>query len=400
MKTQANAQQLAMAINSGSSSLKIGVFDVSVADCPEILRGSVERIGRRDGHLRLVDPSGAALFEQSDLFESQEQALHRLVEASQNYCNGHPAIIGHRIVHGGPELLQHAAITYSVLKTLKAAEHFAPLHTPQAIQVILASQQIFPGILQIACFDTAFHQTMPEIAKRLPLPAEFDRLGVRRFGFHGLSYESVMHHLADRLPERAVFAHLGSGSSLCAVRAGRSIDTSMGMTPTGGVMTGTRSGDLDPGVVLFLLHSEHRSAEALEEVLNHRSGLAALSGGEADMQTLLRMRKEGDPKATFAVSAYTTAVRKAIGAYAALLGGIDLLVFTGGIGEHSEEIRKLICTGLEFLGLGAESAKIVVVPTEEERQIARICRFWINSSAVKILGDGQCNRLSENIPIA
>lgn len=368
-----------MAINSGSSSLKVGFFDISVEECDEILSGSAERIGRSDGRLRLIDPKGQILLEENYAFESQEQALLRLMEASRSRIDVTPSIIGHRIVHGGPELLHHQAITCSVLRKLIAAQHFAPLHLPQSIQLIQTAQQIFTGIPQIACFDTAFHQTMPLLAKRYPLPAEFEQRGIRRYGFHGLSYESVVHHLGDRLLERVVIAHLGSGSSLCAVRSGSSIDTTMGMTPTGGVLMGTRSGDLDPGVVLFLLHSEHKSVTDLEDLLNHRSGLSALSGGEADMKTLLQMRDSGNPEAKLALDAYTTAIRKAIGAYAALLGGIDLLVFSGGIGEHSAEIRNQICSGLDFIGLGVGSAKVMVVPAQEERQIARICHLQLNS---------------------
>jgi acetate kinase len=379
MKIQLNSQRMAMAINSGSSSLKIGFFDISATECKELLCGSVERIGRSDGRLRLIDPEGHILLEENQRFESQEMALLCLVEASRSHIDEPPSIIGHRIVHGGPELLHHQVITCSVLRKLKAAEHFAPLHLPQSIQLIQASQQMFTGIPQIACFDTEFHQTMPALAKRFPLPVQFEQRGVRRYGFHGLSYESVVHQLGDRLLERAVFAHLGSGSSLCAVRSGSSIDTTMGMTPTGGVLMGTRSGDLDPGVVLFLLQSEHVSAADLDELLNHRSGLSALSDGETDMKKLLEMRHSGNPLAEFAISAYTTAIRKAIGAYAALLSGMDLLVFTGGIGEHSAEIRNQICSGLDFLGLGIGSTKVVVIPSQEEQQIARICRSKLNS---------------------
>jgi acetate kinase len=379
MLIQLNSKQIAMAINSGSSSLKIGFFDVSSAHCQEMLCGSASRIGQSDGTLRLVDPHGRVLLEDSHSFESQEQAFLELVEVCRNYINVPPSVLGHRIVHGGPELLHHQAITCSVLKKLQAAEHFAPLHLPQSIQLIRTSKQMFPGVPQIASFDTAFHQTMPEVSKRFPLPAEFYQRGIRRYGFHGISYESIMHQLSSHLPERAVFAHLGSGSSLCAVRSGSSIDTTMGMTPTGGVVMGTRSGDLDPGVVLFLLQSEHQSASDLEELLNYRSGLSALSDGEADMKKLLERCNARDSAAELALSAYVTAIRKAIGAYAALLGGIDLLVFTGGIGENSPEIRTLICAGLDFLDLGPGSAKVSVVHTQEEQQIARICRTWVNS---------------------
>jgi acetate kinase len=401
MNILVNSRRLAMAINSGSSSLKIGFFDVSSEDCRELLSGSVDRIGRSDGSLRVVDPHGRILQEDSLSIESQEQALLRLVEISRDHVNESPSIVGHRIVHGGPELSNHQVITCSVLKKLQAAVHFAPLHLPQAIQLIRSSRQIFPGVPQLACFDTAFHQTMPEIARRFPLPAEFNDRGIRRYGFHGLSYESIIHHLSNHLPERAIFAHLGSGSSLCAVRSGSSIDTTMGLTPTGGVLTGTRSGDLDPGVVLFLMQSEHRTVSDVEELLNQRSGLSTLSGGEADMKKLLGMRSAGNPAAELAIDAYATAIRKAIGAYAALLGGIDLLVFTGGIGEHSSEIRDLVCSGLDFLGLGSGSAKVVVVEAQEEQQIARICHTWMNSGKpLEFCSGGKCKSAASDVTLS
>lgn len=373
--TPTHSNELVLAINSGSSSLKIGYFK----DETELLGGSVEDIGPGDGTLRLVDGDGRVVLERQGSFASQEHALGQLIEAGRDHIQDSPVAIGHRIVHGGPELLEHQPITPAVLATLEAAVHFAPLHMPQALSLIGQAQHIFPDTLQIACFDTAFHRNMPEVAKRFALPIEFDRRGVHRYGFHGLSYESLVHRLTGRLPERTVFAHLGSGSSLCALRDGVSVDTTMGMTPTGGVVMGTRSGDLDPGVLLFLLRSENQSIDGLETLLNHRAGLAALSGGESDMQKLLALRAGGDQQAELAVAVYTIAVRKAIGAYAALLGGIDLLVFTGGIGEHSDEVRSLICKDLEFMNLSTNSGRVTVMQTEEERQIARICRGWTDA---------------------
>ena len=215
---------------------------------------------------------------------------------------------------------------------------------------------------------------MPEIAKRIPLPSKLKDRGIQRYGFHGLSYESIVHRLGERRCGRIILAHLGNGSSLCALRNGVSVDTTMGMTPTGGVVMGTRSGDLDPGILLFLLRSESLSVDDLEILLNQQSGLRALSGGESDMRQLLTLRSRGSEAAELAVRSYVTAIRKAIGAYAALLGGIDLLVFTGGIGEHSQDIRELICAELAFLNLEPGSPKVLALPTEEERQIARICR--------------------------
>jgi acetate kinase len=283
-----------------------------------------------------------------------------------------PVAVGHRVVHGGPRLREHQIITPQVLDQLRAATHFAPLHIPQALSLIAAAQSIFPAVPHFACFDDAFHQTMPEVASHLPIPQRYFDAGIRRYGFHGISYESLVHHFGAKLPTRAIFAHLGNGSSLCALQNGKSIDTTMGLTPTGGIPMGTRSGDLDPGVIVYLLRNEKFDADKLEDLLNRQSGLFALSSGESDVKTLEERARSNDSKASLALDAFAISVRKIIGAYMALLGGVDLLVFTGGIGEHSEHIRSAATKGLEPLGLTAE--KIRVVPTEEERQIARHCR--------------------------
>lgn len=360
-----------LAINSGSSSLKVG-FYADADDAPLLLLGSADGIGRQDGALRLTEAAGKVLLEQSHLAESQVEALERLIEASRPHLPGAISCVGHRVVHGGPNLTTHQPITPQLEQTLRDSIHFAPLHIPAALRLIAAAERLFPAVPQIACFDTAFHRTMPEVARRLPLPAEYARRGVQHYGFHGISDESIVHQLGEPLPARAIIAHLGNGSSLCALRDGVSIDTTMGMTPTGGVVMATRSGDLDPGVLLFLLRSEGLDADALEDLLNHRAGLAALSGGDSDMRSLLERAAQGDGDAALAVEAYVVSVRKAIGAYAALLGGVDRLIFTGGIGEHSAVVRARIVAGLDAIGISP--AHTLVIPTDEERQIARITR--------------------------
>ncbi len=340
-----------------------------------VLSGSAENIGREDGRLQLRSPGGQVILQQDHLMESQQEALAKLIEASRAHLHRDPVAIAHRVVHGGPELTQHQIITEAVLEKLRQSKHFAPLHIPVAVKLIEATTALFPDTPAFACFDTAFHRTMPAVASRFALPEGYDRLGLHRYGFHGLSYESIVHRLKGHLPERAIFAHLGNGSSLCAVKSGISIDTTMGLTPTGGIPMATRSGDLDPGVLLFLLRSEHMNADSLEKMLNHQSGLVALSGGEPDMRELLARAGKADEPAKLAIAVYTTAIRKVIGAYAALLGGVDLLVFTGGIGEHSEEIRGMICSGLEFLNLTPQATnRVVAMPTGEEQQMARVCR--------------------------
>jgi acetate kinase len=368
---------LILVLNSGSSSLKFGLYQPGATDEEPVLTGSAEGIGRSDGalHIRLAD--GTSLVQRDDTHESQADALSALAAAIQEHVGATPVAVGHRVVHGGPKLYKHQLITPAVLDDLRQATHFAPLHIPQALSLIAAAQSIFPLAAQFACFDDAFHRTIPEVASHFPIPQRYFDAGIRRYGFHGISYESLVHHFGAKLPPRAIFAHLGNGSSLCALRNGISIDTTMGLTPTGGIPMGTRSGDLDPGVILYVLRNEKLDADELEDLLNHQSGLFALSSGESDVKALQERADSNDADATLALNIFATAVRKTIGAYSALLGGIDLLVFTGGIGEHSDRIRSAATEGLEFLGLTAD--KIQVVPTEEEQQIARHGRKMLSS---------------------
>jgi acetate kinase len=374
-----------LVLNSGSSSLKFGLYlpgaNSSSAE-QLLLEGSADSIGRDSGSLHIRNAAGEVLLHRDHLLESQSEALAAILTALRNIAHTEPIAVGHRVVHGGPHLREHQLITPQVLETLDASIHFAPLHIPQSLALIRQTRQALPSTPQFACFDTAFHRTLPEVAAHLPLPTRFYAAGVLRYGFHGLSCESVVARLAP-IPARLIIAHLGNGSSLTAVRNGRSIDTSMGLTPTGGIPMSTRSGDLDPGVLLYLLRTEHLTPDALEDLLNHQCGLTAFSNGESDMQSLLAREAAGDPTAALAIDAFCTAARKTIGAYAALLSGLDLLVFTGGIGEHSAAIRARICSGLDFLNLTAESAahaKILTLPSQEELQIARHTRALLGSS--------------------
>jgi len=379
-------EQTILVLNSGSSSLKFGLFarrdgeqrDGGDEDEVLLLAGAAEGIGRGDGGLRIRTPDGRVLLQQAHTLESQTDALQKL---SQVLAQQHapPAAVGHRLVHGGPHLRTHQRITAEVRRQLHDALHFAPLHIPPALALIDEATRIFGDAPHFACFDTAFHATLPPRAAQFALPRRYAQAGVIRYGFHGLSYESLVRRLGAALPPRAVFAHLGNGSSVCALRDGQSVDTSMGLTPTGGIPMGTRCGDLDPGVLLYLMRAERLDADALETLLNRHSGLAGYTDGESDMQALEKRAAAGDAHASLALDAFASAVRKTIGGYAALLGGIDLLVFTGGIGEHSEQIRRLVCDGLEFLGLPAR--KVRVLHTEEEKQIARHCRALMQNGA-------------------
>ncbi|HEY4840290.1 MAG TPA: acetate/propionate family kinase [Candidatus Acidoferrales bacterium] len=361
-----------LALNSGSSSLKFGVYTHGANDEEALLTGSADGIGRDTGTLKILSRDGNPLVTRENTSESQSDALATLAKEIQQYIHGAPVAVGHRIVHGGPNLITHQLITPQLLDELRAATHFAPLHIPQALALIASAQKNFPRSAQFACFDDAFHQTMPEIASHLPIAQRYFDAGIRRYGFHGLSYESLVHHFGAKLPARAIFAHLGNGASLCAVLNGKSIDTTMGLTPTGGIPMGTRSGDLDPGVLLYLLRNEKLNADQFEDLLNHQSGLFALSNGESDVKALGDRVNKNDARAKFALDAFAAAIRKTIGAYTALLGGVDLLVFTGGIGEHSDYVRNAAAGGLEFLGLTPN--KIQVVPAQEELQIARHSR--------------------------
>jgi len=371
---------LILALNSGSSSLKFGVYGCSAGDGEEkpLLAGSAEGVGHGNGSLHIRSSDGKALVARECIHESQTDALATLAKELRDRILATPVAVGHRVVHGGPELRTHQLITPQLLDQLRSATHFAPLHIPQALKLIASAQSIFPSAAHFACFDDAFHRTIPEIASHFAIPQRYFDAGVRRYGFHGLSYESLVHHFGARLPGRAVFAHLGNGASLCALRNGVSVDTTMGFTPTGGIPMGTRSGDLDPGVFLYLLRNEKLGVDELEDLLNHQSGLFALSSGESDVKALEESARSHDPRSALALNIFATSVRKVIGAYSALLDGIDLLVFTGGIGEHSSHIRSLATDGLQFLGLTTD--KIQIVAAEEELQIARHCRRMLSKT--------------------
>ena len=368
----ARKDDLIFVLNSGSSSLKFGIYYRGASDEEPLLTGSTEGIGHSNGRLHIRSATGEPLVQRESILESQSNALAAIAEAIREHIHATPVAIGHRIVHGGPNLRTHQLITPQLLDELRSATHFAPLHIPQALSLIASAESIFPSAAHFACFDDAFHQTMPEVASHLPLPQRYFDAGIRRYGFHGLSYESLVHHFGAHLPERAIMAHLGNGASLCALRNRVSIDTTMGLTPTGGIPMGTRSGDLDPGIFLYLLRAEKLGADELEDLLNHQSGLFALSSGESDVKALEERARSNDPHAALALDVFAVSVRKVIGAYLALLGGADLLVFTGGIGEHSDYIRSAATDGLEVFGLTAD--KIQIVPTQEEQQIARHCR--------------------------
>ncbi|HEY2845650.1 MAG TPA: acetate/propionate family kinase [Bryobacteraceae bacterium] len=367
-----------LVINSGSSSLKFGLYARRENQERLVVDGSAENIGKPGGRIALRDSSDRVLGSESRDFASQSDALEHAAGLLAQFAPEKPCAIGHRVVHGGPQLVTHQRITPAMIEELRGCVHFAPLHIPTALELIEKAQRAYPQIPQFACFDTAFHRSLPESAARFALPGEFFDQGIRRYGFHGLSYESIVYQLGAKLPSRTVMAHLGSGASLAAVKEGKSVDTTMALTPTAGIPMATRSGDLDPGILLYLLRVKKMNADSLETLLNHDAGLRGLSGGESDMRKLESAAQGGDKKAQLAIDVFCMSVRKTIAAYAAVLQGLDLLVFAGGIGEHSAYIRGKICEGLQFLGIppdeGSGSVRVQVVPSQEDLQIARHCR--------------------------
>ena len=284
--THAESQLNVLALNSGSSSLKFGLYAVGPSRIETLISGEAESIGDNSGKFHARDSHGGALLSESGAIPSQREAIIRIGRLLVDSKMPMPAAIGHRIVHGGPSLRQHCLIDDLVLARLEAATAFAPLHIPSALSVIRFAQEHFRGLPQAACFDTAFHAGLPEVARVLPVAKELQSEGIQRYGFHGLSCESIVHQLGDDLPKHVVIAHLGNGASVTAVRAGKSIDTSMGLTPTGGVIMGTRSGDLDPGVLVYLMREKNFDAAMLEALVDHRSGLLGISGIGSDMRRL------------------------------------------------------------------------------------------------------------------
>lgn len=369
-------EKMVLVVNSGSSSLKFGLFRTGAGGDEEIVvEGAANGIGKGDGTLVLKDKDGVETYREAVEFGTQVEALRAGLARLRGQGAGEPAAIGHRVVHGGPRLLEHQRITPEVIQTLGESVHFAPLHIPAALALIAEAGRAYPGVEQVACFDTTFHETMPEAAKRLPLPGRFWDAGVRRYGFHGLSYASVVHRLGKEVPGRVIAAriiaaHLGSGCSVAAIKDGCSVDTSMGLTPTGGVISATRTGDLDPGVLLYLMRAEGMDADALEAMLNHECGLAGLAEAGSDIRDVEKAADGGDARAAVALEVFYRTVAKTVAGYASVLGGVDLLVFTGGIGEHSERTRASICAELGFLG----GLAMRVLASEEELEIARVCR--------------------------
>jgi len=392
-------EQRILTLNGGSSSVKFAVFDRATlavdGQRKALVRGALTGIGSDEAQFTAHVADGRALVDEHSALPDQQAALQRLIAWARSadavpYMRG-LAAVGHRVVHGGPKFQAPTLMDAATLDTLRSLVPLAPNHLPAEIAVIEAASAAWPGVPQIACFDTAFHASMPPVAKRFALPRRFWILGVRRYGFHGISYASICAQLRQlagprALDGRVIIAHLGSGSSMCALRDGMSVETTMGLTPLGGLVMSTRVGDLDPGVPVYLAREHGMTPDALETLVGEQSGMLGISGATGDMRELLA-REPTDLWAAEAIETYCYAARKALGALVAALGGLDALVFTGGVGEQAAPVRQRIADGLGYLGLAlapdrnASNAPIIsadesrvsvrVIPTDEEAMIAQ-----------------------------
>ncbi len=384
-----------LTINGGSSSIKFALFEDG-EPLRRVLQGKVDRIGLAGTNLAFRDTvrnqQDSCAVEAPD-YKSAVAFLLDWLGRKTGFAS--VRAVGHRVVHG----MQHTAperVTEALVDELHAISPFAPEHLPGEIELIEAFRRRYPKLLQVACFDTAFHRTMPRVAKLLPIPRRFDAAGIERYGFHGLSYAYLMEELArvagaNAAKGKVILAHFGNGASLAAVHGGKSLDTSMGFTPAAGVPMGTRPGDLDPGVAWHMLRSENLTPEQFNDIINHKCGLLGVSETSSDMRDLIQ-RQSSDVRAAEAVELFCYQTRKWIGSFAAVLGGVETLVFSGGIGENTGEVRARVCSRLGFLGIDLDEARngvnapvistetspvtVRVIRTDEELMIARsVCRL-------------------------
>ena len=382
-------KQHILTINGGSSSIKFALFE-STESLKRILAGGIERIGLPDAMWHAKGVSQDDNFSRSVTAPDHSIAVGILMDWIDERSDA-LAAVGHRVVHGGPKYSEPQRITAPMVEELHNLNPFDPEHLPEEILLTEAFHHRFPNLPQVACFDTAFHHDLPQVARLLPIPRRYEAKGVRRYGFHGLSYAFLMGELArlggdEAARGRVILAHLGNGASLAAVRNGKSVDTSMSFTPAAGVPMSTRSGDLDPGLLWYLARTEKMSAKQFNEMVNFQSGLLGVSETSSDMHDLLACEAQ-DVRAAEAVALFCYQVKKCIGGYAAALGGLDTLVFAGGIGENAATVRARICDGLGFLGIdldqgrnakhepwissGTGRVKVRVIRTDEELMIAK-----------------------------
>jgi len=354
-----------LVLNSGSSSIKFSIYEAGTGEPEKLLEGAVDGIGAAGhGSFWVKDASGAKIVNESPELPNAAKAFALVAEALNRDGFPHPAAIGHRMVCGGPTVTENQFLTPELIDEMERYTAFAPLHTPIAVFIMRQALKLFPGVPNFVCLDSYFHRNLPEVTRHLPIPPKYAGMGVRRFGAHGISYESIVHALEPNVPKRLIVAHLGNGASISAVKDGVGVETSMGLTPTGGIISGTRTGDIDPGVLIFILRdllasgkNGDEAADLLEKAASKQSGLLGVSELTNDMRGLREAIGAGNAKARLAVDEFVYAIRKFIGAYIAVLGGLDMLVFTGGIGENDSASRAEICAGLECFGIQVDAAR-------------------------------------------
>lgn len=347
-----------LVLNSGSSSIKFSIYEAGDGERTRLLEGAVDGIGTDLGKFWIKDEGGNKLVDQTPALPNRAVAFKIVADALHSGDFPAPAAIGHRTVCGGPTVRENQLITPRLIDEIDSYAALAPLHTPIAVYIMREALRLFPGTPNFAILDTYFHRTIPEVAARMPIPDEYVALGVRRYGYHGISYESIIYQLQPNVPEKLIVAHLGNGASISAIRGGKCLDTSMALTPTSGIISGSRTGDIDPGVLIFILKkiAETTSgaldaAEKLENVVSKQSGLLGVSGLSNDMRDLRESIQKGNARARLAVDKFTWTIARWIGSYVAELNGLDMLVFTGGIGENDIASRAEICAGLGALGI-------------------------------------------------
>jgi acetate kinase len=373
-----------LVLNSGSSSIKFSVYATCESEPRMLHKGAVEGIGTDQGDFWIKDANGRKLVDQSPPLPTRAVAFKLVADALNSDDFPSPSAIGHRMVSGGPTVLTNQRITPALIEEMDRSKAFAPLHTPIALYIMREAIRLFPGVPNFVCLDTCFHRHMPEVATRLPIPAEYAAMGVRRYGAHGLSYESIIYQLAPAVPQKLIVAHLGNGASIAAIRNGQGLNTSMGLTPLGGIISGTRTGDIDPGVLLFILRKiaetakdSSEAANLLEAVIDKKSGLLGVSELSSDMRDLRDAIAHGNKKARLAVTQFTGTIAKWIAGFVTELGGLDMLVFTGGIGENDSATRAEVCADLSTLGIVLDAARnnargAAVISAEHSPVIVRV----------------------------
>ncbi|MDD2256841.1 MAG: acetate kinase [Bacteroidales bacterium] len=387
-----------LVLNCGSSSIKYKLFEMSKSEV--LAQGGIEKIGLEDSFLKLTKPDNQKVTIHKSIPEHQtgvEMILNVLTSAENGCIQSLSEIqaVGHRVVHGGEKFNESVVITQEVINKVEECIELAPLHNPSNLIGIRAVESLMPGVPQVAVFDTAFHQTMPPKAYIYGLPYNYyENFGIRRYGFHGTSHRYVTKRACELLGvpydhQRIVSAHIGNGASIAAIKNGKSIDTSMGMTPVDGLLMGTRSGEIDAGVLTFIQDKEHLDHQQLNDLLNKRSGVLGVSGVSSDMREIEDAVKAGNERAILAMEMYNYRIKKYVGSYAAVLGGLDILIFTGGVGENQWVTRTDVCANMEYMGIKIDESKnigmrgkemvlstpdskvaVLVVPTEEELMIA------------------------------